>query len=74
MGKAAYSKRTCRCGKEVSNAGLAQYNHMMGHVRRGEAERMEYSTSLRASTGMTTQFWWKWITDPKPYIEKRRTR
>jgi hypothetical protein len=32
-----YSQRTCRCGKKISAAGLPWYNHMMGHVRRGEA-------------------------------------
>jgi hypothetical protein len=38
MSRAAYSKRTCRCGKEVSAAGCAWHNHMMMHVRRKEAE------------------------------------
>lgn len=37
MSRAAYSKRTCRCGKEVSAAGCAWHNHMMMHVRREEA-------------------------------------
>jgi hypothetical protein len=39
MSRAAYSKRTCwQCKREISVAGLAQHNHMMAHVRRGEAE------------------------------------
>lgn len=37
MSRAAYSRRTCRCGKEVSVAGCAYNAHMMAHVRKGEA-------------------------------------
>jgi hypothetical protein len=33
-----YSVRTCRCGKEVSANGAAWHSHMMGHVRKGEAD------------------------------------
>jgi hypothetical protein len=32
-----YSRRTCRCGREVSANGAAWHSHMMGHVRKGEA-------------------------------------
>ena len=37
---------------------------MMGHVRRGEAERKEYSTSLQASTGLTNRYWFAWLKEP----------
>ena len=37
MSQAAYRKKTCRCGKEVSAAGAPWHSHMMAHVRRGEA-------------------------------------
>ncbi len=33
-----YSRRTCRCGRELSANGAAWHSHMMGHVRRGEAK------------------------------------
>ena len=36
-----YMKRTCRCGKEVSSNGAAWHNHIMMHVRKGEATLKE---------------------------------
>jgi hypothetical protein len=67
-----YSHRTCNCGKEVSAAGLAWYNHMMGHVRRGEATRNEYSTSLKAATGLRETFFFTWIKGVKCQPNKSR--
>ena len=35
MGRAAYAYRRCRhCGRSISVAGLAQYNHLAAHYRR----------------------------------------
>lgn len=35
MSKAAYAWRKCRfCHRNLSVAGLAQYNHLAGHYRR----------------------------------------
>ena len=36
MSRSAYSKRTCRCGKEISAAGFAWDAHMRMHQRRGD--------------------------------------
>ena len=35
-----YSRRTCKCGRELSANGLSWHNHMMGHVRKGEAKKV----------------------------------
>ncbi len=40
MSRSAYGKPKCYvCGRRYSGNGLAQYNHKMFHVRRGEMDR-----------------------------------
>jgi len=59
-----YSRRTCRCGKEVSANGAAWHNHMMGHVRKGEATKsFVISGCLTPGAGSRyTEF--RWIKEP----------
>jgi hypothetical protein len=60
-----YSKRTCRCGQEVSSNGLSWHNHMMGHVRKGEVTKMEYSTRLKAATNLRSNYYFIWVDSKK---------
>lgn len=61
MGRAAYSKRTCRCGKEVSSAGAAYHSHMMAHVRRGDATVSQPYTFLPLDDPMYNRYVFQWI-------------
>jgi hypothetical protein len=63
MSRAAYNKRTCRCGREISAAGCAWHNHMMAHVRREEAG----INSVRLNSGeIYREFYW--IKEPAKYL------
>ena len=46
MSRSAYSRGPCFiCGKVISSAGFAQYNHKMMHVRRDEMTVREIDIS-----------------------------
>lgn len=62
MGRAAYGKRTCKCGREISAAGCAWHNHMMMHVRRGEAKATQPYRDFVISKSDTYVF--EWIKEP----------
>ena len=66
MGRAAYSKRTCRCGREISAAGCAWHNHMMMHVRREEVV-IKY-----APFAGKIYIEWVWIKEPAKAVLKAR--
>ena len=56
MSRAAYAQTRCFfCGRVISVAGLAQYNHLAGHFRRTFKREPPHSTlkirqSLRTAT------------------------
>lgn len=42
-----YSRRWCFvCGRDISSAGLAWYNHCMKHVREGKMRKVNFTNKL----------------------------
>lgn len=70
-----YSRRWCYvCGRDISSAGLAWYNHCMKHVREGKMTKhafkdINYHTSIDFQIVKGTQ-----IISPKPYTVYRATK
>ena len=46
MSRSAYCKVECRvCGRRISTAGFADYNHKMKHVREGKMRIVPFGVS-----------------------------
>lgn len=69
MGRPTYSRRDCRCGKSISSAGAAKYNHMMSHVRKGEAKVL--ITPVNVPFGGVYEF--QWLKQPKKFSLRSTT-
>ena len=72
MSRAAYSKRTCRCGREISAAGCAWHNHMMAHKRKGEADFKEVGFFRTANQIRDIYVEWSWLKEPAKAVLKPR--
>lgn len=52
MSRSAYGRSKCWiCGRVISNAGFAQYNHKMAHVRKGHYRHYLVRRHARTRSG-----------------------
>ena len=52
MSRSAYGRPACFiCGRQISSAGFAQYNHKMAHVRKGHYRHREVTRHGRTRRG-----------------------